>query len=78
MQPFFSNYAKTRVLSLRRSFITPISLETTPKKSEKEKEGRGGEKETGIPDIFIPPTVEKKKKNSVKMVKMVQFSTTTF
>ena len=44
-----------RFLQLRwnPSFITPISLETTQKKSKKEKEERGGEKETGIPDIFL-------------------------
>ena len=34
------------------------SDKTMPKKSEKENEESGGEKETGIPEIFKLPTLE--------------------
>ena len=50
------------VLQLRQNpsfiMITPTKLETTQKKSEKEKEERGGEQETGVPDLIILSTLE--------------------
>ena len=55
VQENFSNFSAT---TPKAQFYPPIRLETTPKKSEKEKEEREEKKRTGIPDLIFSSTLE--------------------
>ena len=80
MNTYITEFARTwlkkisaflRQLRQKSSFITPIRLETTPKKSEKEKEEREDR-------LIVSSTLEILNEKNPKSVKMVQFSVATF